>query len=74
MRDVLADLERWWADGTPAVTATVVKTWKSAPRSAGAVMLVGADGSALGSVSGGCVEAAVYHLAQEVAQTRSPVL
>jgi xanthine dehydrogenase accessory factor len=74
MRDVLAELDRWWAAGTPVVMATVVKTWKSAPRSAGAVMLIGADGSAVGSVSGGCVEAAVYHLAQDVAQTRSPVL
>src|SRR5690242_1751196 len=53
---------------------TVVATWRSAPRPAGAVMLVGPDGSAVGSVSGGCVEGAVYELAKEVAATGTPVL
>ncbi len=51
--------------------ATVVATWRSAPRPPGAVMLVGPDGSAVGSVSGGCVEAAVYELAKDAEQ---PVL
>src|SRR5437588_454647 len=54
--------------------ATVVATWRSAPRPPGAVMLVGPDGSAVGSVSGGCVEGAVYELALEVAATGTPVL
>ena len=49
--------------------ATVVATWRSAPRPAGASMLVGPDGDAVGSVSGGCVEGAVYELAQEVVET-----
>src|SRR5204862_1599590 len=53
---------------------TVVGTWRSAPRPPGAVMLVGPDGSAVGSVSGGCVEGAVYELAKEVAGTGTPVL
>lgn len=74
MRDVLDDLERWWVDGSPVGMATVVATWRSAPRPAGATMLVGADGTAVGSVSGGCVEAAVYDLAQEVVDSRTPVL
>ena len=54
--------------------ATVVATWRSAPRPAGATMLVGADGTAVGSVSGGCVEGAVYELAQQVVETGEPVL
>jgi xanthine dehydrogenase accessory factor len=53
---------------------TVVGTWRSAPRPAGAAMLVGPDGSAVGSVSGGCVEGAVYELAKEVIDTGTPVL
>jgi xanthine dehydrogenase accessory factor len=53
---------------------TVVATWRSSPRPAGAVMLVGPDGSAVGSVSGGCVEGAVYDLATEVTSTGSPAL
>jgi xanthine dehydrogenase accessory factor len=74
VRDVLDDLGRWWETGDPVGMATVVGTWKSAPRPPGAVMLVGPDGTAAGSVSGGCVEGAVYELAKEVADTGTPVL
>ena len=42
MRDVLTELTRWWRDGQPVGMATVVGTWRSAPRPAGATMLVGA--------------------------------
>jgi xanthine dehydrogenase accessory factor len=74
VRDVLADLHRWWAAGEPVGMGTVVGTWRSAPRPAGAAMLVGPDGSAVGSVSGGCVEGAVYDLAKEVVSSGTPVL
>src|SRR5689334_20292225 len=62
MRDVLPTLESWWAEGRPTALATVVGTFRSAPRQPGASMLVGDDGQAVGSVSGGCVEGAVYEL------------
>jgi xanthine dehydrogenase accessory factor len=74
VRDVLSDLTRWWREGQPVGMATVVGTWRSAPRPAGATMLVGADGTAVGSVSGGCVEGAVYELCQTAIQTGTPVL
>src|SRR5581483_11274071 len=74
MRDVLADLETWWAAGDTVGLATVVGTWRSAPRQPGAAMLVGSDGTAVGSVSGGCVEGAVYELATETRDTGTPVL
>jgi len=54
--------------------ATVVATWRSAPRAPGATMLVAPDGSATGSVSGGCVEGAVYELARQVARSGVPTL
>src|ERR687885_1182258 len=54
--------------------ATVVATWRSAPRPAGAAMLVGPGGEAVGSVSGGCVEGAVYELAEQVVADGVPVL
>ena len=60
MRDVLADLLRWWEAGETVGVGTVVGTFRSAPRPPGAAMLVGPDGTAVGSVSGGCVEGAVY--------------
>lgn len=74
MRDVLDRLLTWWKAGEPTAMGTVVGTWKSAPRPAGASMLVGADGEAVGSVSGGCVEGAVYEVGQEVIQTGVPSL
>jgi xanthine dehydrogenase accessory factor len=74
MRDVLDDLLRWWHAGQPVGMATVVATWKSAPRPPGATMLVGPDGAAVGSVSGGCVEGAVYDLCQEAVADGMPRL
>ncbi|OBG31829.1 XshC-Cox1 family protein, partial [Mycobacterium alsense] len=52
----------------------VVRTFRSAPRPPGASMVVAPDGSVTGSVSGGCVEGAVYELATEVAETGAPRL
>ncbi len=74
MREVLKDLLRWWEAGETVGVGTVVATFRSAPRPAGASMLVGPAGEAVGSVSGGCVEGAVYELAQEVVESGVPVL
>src|SRR3954469_20974447 len=64
----------WWRAGETVGVGTVVATFQSAPRPAGASMLVGPDDSAVGSVSGGCVEGAVYDLAQTVVGSGEPVL
>ncbi|HKJ12343.1 MAG TPA: XdhC family protein, partial [Ornithinimicrobium sp.] len=74
MREVLPDLLTWWRAGEPVAMATVVDTWRSAPRPAGASMLIGPDGTAVGSVSGGCVEGAVYTLGQDVLTRSTPTL
>src|SRR4051812_25877155 len=74
MRDVLDDLIGWWQAGETVGVGTVVGTWQSAPRPPGASMLVGPDGTAVGSVSGGCVEGAVYDLAETVVSSGEPVL
>lgn len=63
----------WRAGGTAGV-ATVVRTIRSAPRPPGAAMVVAPDGAVTGSVSGGCVEGAVYELANEVINTGRPAL
>lgn len=55
----------WHKAGRGAVLATVVETWGSAPRRAGAQMAISGDGEIAGSVSGGCVEGAVAAAAQE---------
>ena len=74
MRDVLPELLAWWEAGETVGVGTVVATFQSAPRPAGASMLVGPDETAVGSVSGGCVEGAVYELAGSVVESGTPVL
>ncbi len=74
MREVLPQLMEWWSRGETVGMGTVVATFRTAPRPPGASMLVGPDASAVGSVSGGCVEGAVYELATEVAGTGEPTL
>jgi xanthine dehydrogenase accessory factor len=74
VREVLPQLLDWYRTGRPVGMGTVVATFESAPRPPGASMLVGPDGEAVGSVSGGCVEAAVYDLAQSVVESGTPVL
>ncbi len=66
MKDVLETLERWTGEGLRVATATVVSTERSAPRDPGAVLAVSERGEVAGSVTGGCVEPAVYEEAQAV--------
>jgi xanthine dehydrogenase accessory factor len=66
MKDVLDTLEGWNAEGLRFATATVVKTERSAPRAPGSVLAVSEKGEVAGSVTGGCVEPAVYGEAQDV--------
>ncbi|TDQ52572.1 XdhC family protein [Actinorugispora endophytica] len=73
MRDIRDAVAELYATGETFALATVVDTYRSSPREAGAAMAVGASGEVVGSVSGGCVEGAVYELAQEVIATGTPV-
>jgi xanthine dehydrogenase accessory factor len=74
VRDILDPISKWWEAGESFGLATVVRTFSSAPREPGAAMAVSADGEAVGSVSGGCVEGAVYELAGEVRSSGQAVL
>lgn len=62
----------WHRQGRGAALATVVQTWGSAPRQAGAQLVVAGDGAMMGSVSGGCVEGAVVVAAQEALADGQP--
>jgi xanthine dehydrogenase accessory factor len=66
VRDILDTISQWWAADESFGLATVVRTFSSAPREPGAAMAVSAAGEVVGSVSGGCVEGAVYELAGQV--------
>jgi xanthine dehydrogenase accessory factor len=74
VRDILDSITKWWEAGENFGLATVVRTFSSAPREPGASMAVSPDGEVVGSVSGGCVEGAVYDLAGEVRASGQPVL
>ncbi|MFC9621334.1 XdhC family protein [Streptomyces sp. NPDC056930] len=62
MLDIAEGLSRWVEQGRDFAVATVVAVGGSAPRQPGAALAVDRDGTAIGSVSGGCVEGAVYEL------------
>jgi xanthine dehydrogenase accessory factor len=74
VRDILDPITKWWEANDTFGLATVVRTYSSAPREPGAAMAVSGAGEVVGSVSGGCVEGAVYELAAEVTASGQPVL
>ncbi|WP_329222117.1 XdhC family protein [Streptomyces sp. NBC_01485] len=74
MLDIAEELNRWVEQGRDFAVATVVAVGGSAPRRPGAALAVDADGTAIGSVSGGCVESAVYTLCQQALEDGESVL
>ena len=74
MRDILDQIGKWWDAGETFGLATVVQTFSSAPREPGAALAVSPGGEVVGSVSGGCVEGAVYELSGEVSASGNAVL
>ncbi|MCQ4079475.1 XdhC family protein [Streptomyces sp. RB6PN25] len=74
MLDIADELTAWIEQGREFAVATVVAVGGSAPRSPGAALAVDSHGEAIGSVSGGCVEAAVYDLCARALQDRTTVL
>ncbi|MGW7332663.1 XdhC family protein, partial [Streptomyces sp. NPDC054840] len=65
MLDIAEELNRWVEQGRDFAVATVVAVGGSAPRQPGAALAVDSEGTAIGSVSGGCVEGAVYELCRQ---------
>ncbi|MEU1015425.1 XdhC/CoxI family protein [Streptomyces sp. NPDC005898] len=68
MLDIAADLHQWVQEGRDFAVATVVGVGGSAPRGPGAALAVDGEGTVIGSVSGGCVEGAVYDLCVQALQ------
>jgi len=59
IEDVLIIADAWHQAGEQVALATVTQTWGSSPRAAGSRMAITQSGKLAGSVSGGCIEAAV---------------
>ncbi|WP_159672282.1 XdhC family protein [Streptomyces mexicanus] len=74
MLDIAEELHRWTQEGRDFAVATVVSVGGSAPRDLGAALAVDSDGTVIGSVSGGCVEGAVYDLCVQALQDGTTVV
>ncbi|QES47543.1 XshC-Cox1-family protein [Streptomyces venezuelae] len=74
MLDIAEELNRWVEQGRDFAVATVVAVGGSAPRQPGAALAVDGEGEAIGSVSGGCVEGAVYELCRQSIEDGETVL
>ncbi|MFI2640938.1 XdhC family protein [Streptomyces sp. NPDC018610] len=74
MLDIAEELNRWVEQGRDFAVATVVAVGGSAPRQPGAALAVDSGGTAVGSVSGGCVEGAVYELCRQALEDGETVL
>lgn len=72
--EVLEQAADWQKAGREVALATVVETWGSAPRVEGSQLAVNADGTFVGSVSGGCIEGAVVKEALETLEKNAPRL
>lgn len=72
--DILNMAAVWYAEGEEVVIATVTETWGSSPYPCGSRMVIARSGRVAGSVSGGCVEAAVIHSAEQVFVDSIPAL
>lgn len=74
MNPVIDKVAKWSEEGKRSALATVVKVERSGPLGPGTSMAVSEDGQVVGSVSGGCVEPAVYEEAMGVMETGRPKL
>ncbi|MGW0705843.1 XdhC family protein [Streptomyces sp. NPDC002643] len=72
MLNIADTLHRWCREDRPFALATVVGVSGSAPLPPGTALAVDMEGRAVGSVSGGCVEGAVYELCRQVLEDGSP--
>jgi len=70
--DILRQLAQWHEAGETTALATVIETWGSSPRPAGSQMALTQSGKMAGSVSGGCIEAAVADAASHTFATGQP--
>ena len=64
--------QQWLERDGRVALATVIDTWGSAPVPVGGQLVIGADGSFEGSVSGGCIEGEVITEAEEVLRDGKP--
>ena len=72
MEQVFRDAVNQLRDGHKVVMATVVRTSGSTPQKPGARLLVREDGSAVGTLGGGCVEGDIWFAARMLLKEGGP--
>lgn len=72
--DILKTASQWLDEGRKLALATVVETWGSSPRPIGSQLLIDQDSNMVGSVTAGCIEAAVVNEAQSIMADGKPKL
>ena len=70
--NILEQAAAWKDAGRDVALATVIQTWGSSPRPTGSQLVIDDKGAMIGSVSGGCIESAVVHEAQQVIEDGEP--
>ena len=68
--EIYGEMRRRLEQGARAAMATVVNTRGSTPQQTGAKMVIFDDGSFIGTVGGGCIEADIWAEAREVLRTK----
>ena len=71
MKEVIQEAIKLLEGGQPGVLATVVRTKGSTPQKSGAMLLVRADGTGVGTLGGGCVEGDIWFAAKEMLRRHS---
>jgi len=74
VEDILEIAAKWHQLGESVAIATVTETWGSSPRPTGSRMAITRSGKIVGSVSGGCIEAAVVEAALVTLVSEKPAL
>jgi xanthine/CO dehydrogenase XdhC/CoxF family maturation factor len=69
---ILEEAQDWLDANQNVVLATVIQTWGSSPRQVGSKMIANDKGDFSGSVSGGCVEAAVVRECLSIIKEKKP--
>jgi xanthine dehydrogenase accessory factor len=70
--DIFAEIARLRKEGRKAALATIIQVQGSVPSYESSKILIRDDGSIVGTVGGGCVEAEVWSAAQDVMREEKP--
>jgi xanthine dehydrogenase accessory factor len=72
MGDLFDEVQKLKSEGKKGALATIIGAKGSTPREVGAKMLIREDGTLLGTIGGGCLEAEVWQAAMNIIKEQKP--